>query len=327
MDFVWCGMRLFYRLLLSALVGVLFHSCSSSVSDSNVAKMPYAKFRSEQQSFTTQDGTIRYIDKGPRGGEPILLLHGVPTSGWLYRDMIDDLVSLGYRVIAPDMLGFGASDSPKGYEIYDEKHHAKRLVAMMNGMGLKSWHHVCHDAGGLWTQALAEQSPESFRSLTLLNCVLLADGFDPPLRMREGVGAKLVMAGYRGRLTNKMMIKALFKEGMGDCGRLSASDLEGYRRPMLEGKTDTLYYFFTKTCNTLPNYRDALKRLGELGCPTQVIWGTQDTILHWGPQAREVSALLNIDASDVHLLDLNHFMQEEDPAGLSKLIDVFVGEK
>ncbi len=71
--------------------------------------MNYAQFRKQQKSFPSLEGTLKYIDKGE--GEVLLLLHGVPTSSWLYRKMIDELATK-YRVIAPDMLGFGASDSP-----------------------------------------------------------------------------------------------------------------------------------------------------------------------------------------------------------------------
>ena len=320
-------MKTLILLSISLFVACLFSSCGSVVSHTPVVKKPYEDFQSEQKSFVSEEGTIRYIDKGPRDGEPILLLHGVPTSGWLYRHMIDDLVKRGYRVIAPDMLGFGSSDSPKGYEIYSEKHHAKRIVAMMNSLGLKSWNHVCHDAGGLWTQALALHSPESIKSLTLLNCVLLDEGFDPPVRMNKGPGAKLVMYGYRNKLTNRILIKALFKHGMEDWEKLSISDKEGYRRPLMEGKTKGIYYFFTKTCNYLPDYRDGLNNLAKRNCPVQVIWGTNDEILHWEPQANDVSELLEIDSSDIHLLDANHFLQEEEPEQLSKFIDEFVGSR
>ena len=96
-------------------------------------QITYDNFRSQQQSFSSKDGVIKYIDKGQ--GPVILLLHGVPTSGWLYRKMIDPLVNAGYRVIAPDMLGFGNSDSPEGYEIYSEEMHAQRLLELMNALG------------------------------------------------------------------------------------------------------------------------------------------------------------------------------------------------
>ena len=53
---------------------------------------------------------IHYIDEGPKDGQIIYLLHGEPTWSYLFRKMIPTLVNEGYRVIAPDMVGFGKSD-------------------------------------------------------------------------------------------------------------------------------------------------------------------------------------------------------------------------
>ena len=122
-------------------------------------QITYDTFREQQESYTTTDGTIKYIDRGE--GPVIVLLHGVPTSGWLYRKMTDPLVAGGYRVIAPDMLGFGSSDSPKGYEIYSEEKHAQRLLELMDHLAINSWTHVMHDAGGLWTWELMEWRSKS----------------------------------------------------------------------------------------------------------------------------------------------------------------------
>jgi len=307
-----------------SLLALLFCSCASRVPQSISTQKSYTSFRSEQKSFSTTQGTLRYIDKGPRKGKAILLLHGIPTSGWLYRHMIDDLAASGYRVIAPDMLGFGSSDSPKGYELYNEKNHAARLLVLMDSLGLKSWHHVCHDAGGLWTLALAERAPERIKSLTLLNSVLLKEGFNPPVRMKPGLLAKTAMAGYRNSITNNVMMGSLLKQGLEDCPQLTEVDREGYRRPLLEGKTDSLYYFFSKTCNRLPDYSSSLNRLASHQCPVQVIWGINDTMLLWNPQAAELKKRLHISPSDIHLLKANHFLQEEKPAAVSALIDQFV---
>lgn len=302
-------------------------SCSGSAGSKFKDRRAYAKFRSKQQSFTSKEGVMKYLDKGPRNGEVIVLLHGVPTSGWLYRRMIDDLVDAGYRVVVPDMLGYGASDNPSSSELYDEKYHAARLLSLMDNLEVKQWHHVCHDAGGLWTQALTVNGSERLKSLTLLNSVLLKEGFHPPLRMKPGTAAKAAMATYRNKVTNGVMINALFNEGLVDCRELTDEGKYGYRRPLIEGKTNSLYYFFTQTCNELPDYRNSLKKLKQQGCPVQIVWGVKDSILLWEPQAAEVTDLLGIKASDIHLLEANHFLQEEKPEEVSTLIKSFISGK
>jgi len=118
----------------------------------DTTNLTYTDFRKSQEAFVSEDGDMKYIDRGK--GEVVVLLHGVPTSGWLYRKMIDSLVDKGYRVIVPDMLGFGSSDSPKGYDLYTPEAHSKRLLALMDSLEIKNWNHVFHDAGGLWTWEL-----------------------------------------------------------------------------------------------------------------------------------------------------------------------------
>ena len=70
----------------------IFFSCGSNNSMKDTTLLTYSKFRKSQKSFLSTDGTIKYIDKGK--GKVILLLHGIPTSSWLYRKMIDGLVRI-----------------------------------------------------------------------------------------------------------------------------------------------------------------------------------------------------------------------------------------
>lgn len=78
-----------------------------------------------------------YVDKGPRNGQIVLMLHGQPSWSYLYRYMIRDLSKMGYRVIAMDNLGFGYSDKPIDLKRYSFKDHAYRLVAFMDALKLK----------------------------------------------------------------------------------------------------------------------------------------------------------------------------------------------
>ena len=59
---------------------------------------------------------MHYVDEGPRDGAVIVLLHGEPTWSYLYRTMIPPLVDAGYRVLAPDLIGFGKSDKPAAHQ-------------------------------------------------------------------------------------------------------------------------------------------------------------------------------------------------------------------
>ena len=66
---------------------------------------------------------VHYLDEGPRDAAPILLLHGEPTWSYLFRKMIPVFTAAGYRVIAPDMVGFGKSDKFVSIDDYSYQHH------------------------------------------------------------------------------------------------------------------------------------------------------------------------------------------------------------
>lgn len=307
-----------YLLTILSLV-LLFASCKPYQSTTmRPEQITYTSFRAEQQSFTTKDGVLKYIDKGE--GPVIVLLHGVPTSGWLYRKMIDPLVENGYRVIAPDMLGFGNSDSPKGYEIYSEEMHAQRLLELLNHLNIDSWTHVMHDAGGLWTWELLELVPESVNHLVILNTIIYEEGFDPPIRFEPGFMARTAMWGYRNGITTNMMLKGLFKEGLTE-NTLNETDVEGYKQPLRDGKTRAMYYFFTQTCNALPNYQPMIQKLK---MPATIIWGKNDTFLRLAPQQEAIQKDLGIKDQDVHILEAKHFIQEEKPQEIVKIILEFI---
>ena len=275
--------------------------------------MIYSQFRKEQNTFTSNQGVIKYIDKGH--GEVLLLLHGVPTSGWLYRKMINQL-SESYRVIAPDMLGFGSSDSPKGYEIYKPENHAERLLALMSFLKIESWNHVFHDAGGLWTWELLKKAPKKINNLIILNTIIFSEGFNPPIRLEKGFLARLIMSMYSNGISTNMMLTGLFKTGLVK-NNLSKQDLEGYKKPLLEGKTKAMYHFFSNTCNHLPDHSEVINNLN---MPKLLIWGKHDSFLIYDKMKEKVISNLNIKTENVHLLEAKHFIQEEQPNEISALI-------
>ena len=141
----------------------------------------YSAFRTRQKSFLSKDGEIKFIDEG--SGPTLLLLHGIPTSGWLFRKMITPLVDEGYRVIVPDMLGFGGSDSPKGYEIYSEPNQAQRLLDLMDSLMLKIYAIGSTNIKEIYV----EGHTDSFAS-DAYNVVLAANRADAAVKALEQIG-------------------------------------------------------------------------------------------------------------------------------------------
>ena len=91
---------------------------------------------------------MHYIDEGPPNAPPVLMLHGNPTWGYLWRDTIPPLLGAGYRVIVPDQIGFGLSEHPHSASAHSLDNHAANLVALIDQIDLNGVLFVCHDWGG-----------------------------------------------------------------------------------------------------------------------------------------------------------------------------------
>jgi haloalkane dehalogenase len=116
-----------------------------------------------------QDLRMHYVDEGPKDGPVMLLLHGMPTWAYLYRDMIPALVEAGYRCIAPDHMGFGRSDKPTDIHWYTIARHTEILTTLITALDLKNITLVCQDWGGPTGLAQAATMPERFARLVIMN--------------------------------------------------------------------------------------------------------------------------------------------------------------
>ena len=120
------------------------------------------------QWFDTADGRMHFIDVGPRDGRPVVLVHGNPSWGYLFRHFIAPLVAAGHRVIVPDHLGFGRSDKPDRPGVYALARHVARLDALLESLDLANVTLVPHDWGGPIALAWAGHHPQRIATLALL---------------------------------------------------------------------------------------------------------------------------------------------------------------
>ncbi|MBL4577833.1 MAG: alpha/beta hydrolase [Flavobacteriales bacterium] len=286
----------------------------------------YASHRLQQKFIDVEGGKMAYIDVGK--GVPILLVHGVPTSSWLFRHMIADLSSRGFRVIAPDLLGFGSSDKPNDLNQYDFDKQARRILDLMQFLEIVSWSQVIHDVGGLWTWEQLKMAPNAIDHLIILNTIIDQDGFKPPIRFRrKGFIGRFFIRQYRSFLFGKFIMRRTLKYGMVDY-KLSKSDEEGYWLPMKEGGNKAVFHFFSsfkKTCNSLPEYQHVL---GNHNIRTMIFWGREDDILKGKEQIGLLTDRAILIPEKVLLVEgIKHFIQEEQPEVICDEIFDFVLSK
>jgi len=129
------------------------------------------------------DLRMHYVDEG--GGAPVLMLHGEPTWSYLYRKMIPPLAAAGYRVIAPDYIGFGKSDKVEEDDWYVIERHVESIRSLIESLDLQQITLVVQDWGGPIGLRQAVDMPERFRRLVILNTWLYQEGSTPSQGMLD----------------------------------------------------------------------------------------------------------------------------------------------
>ena len=119
-------------------------------------------------------GTLRvhYLDEGPADGEVILLLHGQATWSYSFRKMIPIFTAAGYRVIAPDLVGFGRSDKPADWNDHSFQKQVDWLGATIQALNIRGANAFLFDWGGYFALRLLADDPQLFARLILVTTTL-----------------------------------------------------------------------------------------------------------------------------------------------------------
>jgi haloalkane dehalogenase len=113
---------------------------------------------------------VHYVDEGPADAPPVLLLHGEPSWGYLYRHMIPLLVEAGHRCVVPDLVGFGRSDKPTRQEDHTyERHVGWMRQALFDRLDLTDVTLFAQDWGGLIGLRLVGEHPDRFARVAVGN--------------------------------------------------------------------------------------------------------------------------------------------------------------
>ncbi len=115
---------------------------------------------------------IARIDEGPADAPVALLLHGEPSWSFLYRKMIEPLLAAGFRVVAPDLVGFGRSDKPADPRAYTYQAHVDWMKGLLRALDLRDVTLFCQDWGGLIGLRLAAEEGDRFARVCAANTYL-----------------------------------------------------------------------------------------------------------------------------------------------------------
>lgn len=138
-------------------------------------------FEPKYKEIRTEYGELRihYIDEGPKNSDPVLMIHGEPSWGYLYRKMINPLVQAGKRVLVPDLPGFGRSDKLSKRDGYTYEKYVHWMSDWLLKIDLREITLFGQDWGGLIGLRLATTFPERFSKVVAANTFLPTGDHDP----------------------------------------------------------------------------------------------------------------------------------------------------
>jgi haloalkane dehalogenase len=272
------------------------------------------------QTFDTGEGRLQYVDEG--AGPTVVLVHGTPTWSFVWRDLIGRLVRAGYRVIAPDHLGFGLSDKPSAAS-YRPEDHARRLGVLLDVLDVRDATLVVHDFGGPIGLSCALDRPARIARLVLLNTFAWPVDDDPSIAR----GARVAGSALGGFLYRRLNASPrwLLPAAFADRRRLTPELHRQYLAPFPDAASRVAPYALARALLGDSPWLAALwARRDELARrPALLVWGLRDPAFGPAYLARWRGALP--DAEVVEVADAGHFVQEEAPEALATSVLRFLG--
>ena len=268
--------------------------------DDRFAALP--EFPYQPEYIEIEGLQMAYVEQGK--GDPVLMLHGEPTWGYLYRHMIPPLARAG-RVIVPDLIGFGRSDKPVAANAYSYKSHVRWVRKFVEQLDLRRVTLVGQDWGGLIGLRVLAQIPERFARLVAMNTAipdgrLLGDAFMKWRRFSQRVEALDLP---------RLMRNSLKKRDLTD------AEAAAYAAPFPAKEYQTAALVFPRLVPIRPDHtgayenRRAIERLRTLPLPVFLPWADGDPIT--AAAEEHLRSIFPNVAPPVVIRGAGHFLQED----------------
>lgn len=253
-----------------------------------------------QERWVHLDGLgIHYVDEG-YGGRPVLMVHGNPAWSYIWRNLIPS-VSASHRAIAMDLMGFGKSDKPNP-TLHDFPHHATIVSGLIQSLGLRNLVLLLHDWGAPFGIQYAVRNPQNVAGLIVMNTFLTTD-----FRISPNLASKIT--------------PSIIKDSSVHPEKISEETMKAYWAPFPDEESKQVYQAFSRMFPDSP-YHPSFKPLKEieqgiahLKIPTMIIWGTAKS---GSTYAERISKM--IPESKLHTVNAGHFVPEDDPQEVEKLV-------
>jgi len=267
---------------------------------------------------------MHYIDEGD--GEPVLMLHGDPTWGYLWRNFIPSF-SQSKRVVVPDHMGMGKSDAPDTPYPYLLRHHVANLESLVLSLGLSGITLVVHDWGGPVGLGFAVRHPELIKSLVITNTWAFASWPGAPYpklieMIRSPRGEQFVLE-KNGYVARAMAGTVNYPEKLTDevmAAYLAPFPTPESRRALLCWSRDIPVNEGDASWGEMKRIEDNLKLFDDI--PVLIVWGMLDPVLP--PDVLAMWKRIYTRAVVREIPDASHFLQEDRPDALLQAIVEFM---
>jgi pimeloyl-ACP methyl ester carboxylesterase len=282
--------------------------------------------RLRHATVSTNGVQLHVVESGPEEGPPLLLLHGFPEFWYGWRHQLGPLADAGFRVLAPDQRGYGASEKPGPVSAYALDTLANDVAGLIEATGRPRAAVVGHDWGGIVAWWLAIRRPALIERLALLNA-------PHPIVFRRYLRSsprQLVKSWYAFYFQLPWLPEAMFRRrnwrplidalrGTSRTGTFTAADLETYRGAWSEpGAITAMIHWYRAALRNPPRPPPDAR----IHVPTLLIWGAKDTALDRG------LARPSIEQCDHGRLELfeeaTHWVQHEEPASVNRWLLEFL---
>ncbi|KGX92566.1 alpha/beta hydrolase [Pontibacillus halophilus JSM 076056 = DSM 19796] len=278
--------------------------------------MSIEEFKERQQTvmlegIVGEPVKVNYTDVG--SGTPIILLHGIPTWSYLYQDTIQELEE-DYRVIAPDLLGYGFSDQRDQFN-RSLNIQADMVVKLMDELGLEKANVVAHDIGGGVGLILAHNEPERVNKLVLSNAV----AYDSwPIH-------DMLVMGHPSRANDSLeeienFLTGAYKQMFFNKENLTETFLQGIKAPYLheEGKVSLVRNAAALNTNETTALTPTLSSIQQ---PVLLLWGEKDV---WQPIETAEKLENDLPNSTLVRVEASHWTPQDAPEVFTAEIKKFI---
>lgn len=247
-------------------------------------------------------------------GQPVLLFHGNPTWGYLYRKVAAELVDEPLRLIMPDLVGLGFSDRTPSSEDHTLRNHSRWMASLLGQLDIEDAVVVVQDWGG----PIGLHSVMQHRGL-MTGLVVMNTSIDAPKRGFKGTRFHRVMSGPFGGLIP--WYRAL-SFAQGDRGAIRGIVQKSYNYPLTRARgNDAPRALALMVPDDMEHPSvELLREVGEYARafdgPSAIVWGDRDPVL--GRLRRRIERML--PEATVTATQAGHFLQEEVPVEIAAAI-------